>query len=928
MQKPSNFLASVFGGDKKRAREFCKKLLGQIVFLYFLQKKGWLGASTGDYKKADGDKNFLQKLYEQAGSDETFYPLWLSKLFYETLNKKRDNDDFTMPNGSTVKIPYLNGGLFEKESKKFDSLVFPKELFSDLFDFFNQYNFTIYENSPEEHTVAVDPEMLGHIFENLLEDNKDKGAFYTPKEIVRYMTQESLIAYLVTHLGSESKDDVDKFVKEKDKENLTDEQLKKIDDLLGKVKICDPAIGSGAFPMGLLQEIFALKEQIAYDSGFRIWSPARVKEDIISKSIYGVDTEKGAVDIAQLRFWLSLIIDEDTPKALPNLDYKIVVGNSLVSKFENKARKIDEVLKINWETKNFNVAAADKHKDATHEALLKISEKQKEYFSGKSSGDKKQLKSEIRELKLNVLYNQLSFNKIAYLNANVKIPDMGLGMKPKDRKKNLEIDLRVADFENAISKINKLIEKPDEDFNHFDWRLDFPEILNPIINKDKKTRGFDIVIGNPPYIQLQKMRDEATKFKNENYETFARTGDIYCLFYEKGQQLLKQGGNLCFITSNKWMRAGYGKALRHFLVDNTTPQILIDMGPGVFQSATVDTNILLLTKNPPPKNHRLKALTLKASSDKNKMSLASHFDKKHINIPLPAKDAAWTILSPIEQAIKQKIEAKGTPLKQWDIQINYGIKTGYNDAFIIDNEKRDALLAACQNADEKERTKALIKPILRGRDIKQYQAKWAGLWVIATFPALHLKIDDYPAVKNYLKSFGKRLHQTGEIFFDKEGLKQKSRKKTGNQWFETQDQIAYYQEFAKEKIVWNRISKELVFSYAEGAKFILDSMFFFTGKNIKLLLALANSKVSKFWIKRQSASLGEGVYGAKIYIENLPIPELSKQEQKPFIQLVEEILASKAKGQDTTTQEQQIDERVFELYGLSEKEIKYISDGC
>ena len=309
--KPSKFLKEVFNDNKdftnddelknakKYARDFCKKLLGQIVFLYFLQKKGWMASPTGDYEKADGQRNFLENHFIESGSGNNFYKKWLSKLFYDTLNQPRTNDDFEMPKGEIVKIPYLNGGLFEKDYKNLEQLEFPNEYFSKLFEFFNRFNFTIYENSPEEHTIAVDPEMLGHIFENLLEDNKDKGAFYTPKEIVQYMTQESLIEYLITYLGNKAKDDVSKFVKQKIKGALTDTQFNDINNLLDQVKICDPAIGSGAFPMGILHEIFALKERIAFDLGFIVWSPATVKENIIQNSIYGVDIEKGAVDIAQ-----------------------------------------------------------------------------------------------------------------------------------------------------------------------------------------------------------------------------------------------------------------------------------------------------------------------------------------------------------------------------------------------------------------------------------------------------------------------------------------------------------------------------------------------------------------------------------------------------------------------------------------------------
>ncbi|MDO9152194.1 MAG: hypothetical protein Q7U47_00515 [Paludibacter sp.] len=264
----------------------------------------------------------------------------------------------------SLKIPYLNGGLFEEDDKKHRNLIFPSNLFKNLFDFFNQYNFTIYEDDPNDHTVAVDPEMLGHIFENLLEDNKDKGAYYTPKEIVHYMCQESLIEYCLNYdfsdyginmIEEEKRNLISNFIKKKEidiqklqKSSKSNESYKswfrQLNNALDSVKICDPAIGSGAFPMGLLHEIFTAKQTLHYyqkqlenhsqsnnqtNHSSDNFDASAVKLNIIQNSIYGVDIEKGAVDIARLRFWLSLIVDEEKPKALPNLDYKIVVGNRL-----------------------------------------------------------------------------------------------------------------------------------------------------------------------------------------------------------------------------------------------------------------------------------------------------------------------------------------------------------------------------------------------------------------------------------------------------------------------------------------------------------------------------------------------------------------------------------------------------------------------
>lgn len=353
VSKP-NIRQTIFNGDDKGIRDFNKKLMGRLVFLYFVQKKGWLGVPLKE-NWGKGDFNFLTNQFENFRNKELFYKEFLSILFFETLNTHRKDDIFNFDNtkfisqtSNLVKVPFLSGGLFDEDDKKQRDIIFPANFFKALFDFFNQYNFTIYEDDPNDHTVAVDPEMLGHIFENLLEDNKDKGAYYTPKEIVQYMCQDSLIEYLCTTLQIEDeakeREAINKFLKKKDIDTILKPEINNINTALDNVKICDPAIGSGAFPMGLLHEIFTAKQTLhTFEYGnTKSFDASAVKLNIIENSIYGVDIEKGAVDIARLRFWLSMIVDEEEPKALPNLDYKIVVGNSLVSKLG------DDIIDIDW----------------------------------------------------------------------------------------------------------------------------------------------------------------------------------------------------------------------------------------------------------------------------------------------------------------------------------------------------------------------------------------------------------------------------------------------------------------------------------------------------------------------------------------------------------------------------------------------------
>ena len=590
----SNFKQSVFNGNEKAIRDFVKKLLGRIVFLYFIQKKGWLGASNAKYK--DGDKNFMSNFYRKSGANETFYSVWLSKLFFDTLNNPRPNDAFEMPDGNTVMIPYLNGGLFEKESNKYDFLTFPSDLFTELFEFFDQYNFTIYEDSPDEHTVAVDPEMLGHIFENLLEDNKDKGAFYTPKEIVHYMTQESLIEYLHTQLPTVERKELEAFVKNIDNQ-LNEEHKKAIDQKLDAVKICDPAIGSGAFPMGLLQEIFGMKERIAYELGYTVWSPATVKEHIIQNSIYGVDIEQGAVDIARLRFWLSLIVDEDMPKALPNLDYKIVVGNSLVSKFE------DEIIEIDWNTDDTSGGLFGQDLIAEKTKLLQtISEKQKAFFTADNKS-KPKLAAEIRNLKLDILAKQLE------LMIETKGANQDKNSLRQASKKQIDSYMNTEGWKRTLTKLRAL-RSNDKPFNHFDWKLDFPEILNPL---STDIVGYDIVIGNPPYIKEYTNKAAFDGFRNSPY--YQGKMDLWYGFACKSLDLLKEDGVETFIAQNNWVTSSGASIFRNEVLNRTKILVFTDFWDyKVFKTAGIQTMIYLLRNDSENSNYQSRFSRLKTKN--------------------------------------------------------------------------------------------------------------------------------------------------------------------------------------------------------------------------------------------------------------------------------------------------------------------------
>ncbi|MCX8035077.1 MAG: Eco57I restriction-modification methylase domain-containing protein [Candidatus Dojkabacteria bacterium] len=389
------------------------------------------------------------------------------------------------------------------------------------------------------------------------------------------------------------------------------------------------------------------------------------------------------------------------------------------------------------------------------------------------------------------------------------------------------------------------------------------------------SKGFDIVIGNPPYVQLQKAYDSRNKYadlyKNQNFETFDRTGDLYCLFYEKGIQLLRQSGLLCYITSNKWMRAGYGEKLRNFFTQYN-PRILIDLGPNVFENATVDTNILIIRKE--QNKNELKAVTI-SESKKDGIDFADILQKQGVTVTKLKQDA-WFIGSDAEQSLKEKIERIGKPLKDWDVKIYRGILTGLNEAFIIDSKKREEILANCRDEDERRRTEAIIKPILRGRDIKRYYYEWAGLWVIIAKFGFYKEAHLYPAIINHLSKYETQLKQRGQCQYTRQGAKLKNPDFLGqHHWLELDNnpQDSYLTEFEKEKVVGQRITQEPTFCLVEPNILILDSMAFFTGENLMYIMAILNSKLIYNYVEMIVHQYGyTGFRLSNQYVEMMPLP--------------------------------------------------------
>lgn len=909
---------------EKPIRDFVKKLLGRIVFLHFLQKKGWMGCSSQSNEWLDGEKRFMQLLLEEFTNKEHFHSQCLTKLFFETLNTRRPNGEFHIEglegklNGSHV--PYLNGGLFEPEKNTATLKIdFPISYFEELLEFFEQYNFTIDENSPDDHEVGIDPEMLGHIFENLLEENREKGAFYTPKEIVQYMCQESLIQYLYNHFGK--RQDIDNFIRQHTVSSFLAERdnASKVNQLLDDIKVCDPAIGSGAFPIGMLQEIFDAKRFIyPYLKTNQPFDPAATKKNIIQKSIYGVDIEKGAVDIAQLRFWLALVVEEVNPHPLPNLDYKIMQGNSLLEQYEG----IDLSKVALFEEPEVKVYQASMFKEPdskygfSKENRESIKQLVKDYFKEEDKDEKARIHKAIDRIVLDHIdkslegfENQLlieiaSFQK-RYQDKTERLTESQKAQYDKKSKELKEIAKRQKQLENKGKARQNLLKFEETDERpYFLWHLYFMDVF--------EQGGFDVMIGNPPYIQIQKM-DDANLYEEVGFDTFSRRGDIYCLFYEKGFDLLDDDGTLTYITSNKWMRGGYGKSLRKFFSETNTLKIL-DLGPGIFHSATVDTNIYVGKNNGFENN-------VKGIAVGNRFELAQLDNDELLPLDDVGEDA-WVVLSPADLKIRNFFIEKGLALRDWNVKINFGIKTGFNEAFIIDEIKKDELFS------EHSSSKDIVKPLLQGRDIVKFVTEWQNRWIIlARYGSNEFLEEEYPAIFNHLFSYKSKLEKRGQCT-NKGGQGQ-------HHWLELDNNpsVNYLNQFKEEKIIWKRVGSIMRFAYSDEEIYCLDSTCIATGEKIKYLTAVLNSKTGLYQLFKTSPQTGTGDQIISVQaLEPMLVPYPDDRTESTFNKLVDYILFIRKEkepvfesqsNEDLSFRfEEIIDLMVYELYFIEEMKAK------
>jgi len=842
--------------------DFGKKLMGQIVFLYFLQKKGWLGVAKGrDW--GSGPRDFLRRLSNgEYGKCENFFNDILERLFYDTLATDRGHEAWC--NQFKCRIPFLNGGLFEPlnnyDWSKID-VILPNKLFTNsdyvdegvigtgVLDVFDRYNFTVNEAEPLEKEVAIDPEMLGKVFENLIEENRRKGlgAYYTPREIVHYMCQESLINYLDTSVNKDNHavphTDIETFAHlgeqysfyEAAKQSGTigkdypkppksiEKYARLIDDKLAEISICDPAVGSGAFLVGMMTEIVRARCALTpYFNDVHDRMPYHFKRHAIQKCLYGVDIDAGAVEIAKLRLWLSLIVDEEDVKQikpLPNLDYKIVTGNSLVG-FPFKSQRLQE-----------------------------IEELKQAFFDETDHEQKARLKARIDQ----------------------KLQECFAASK---RTLGYEVN--------------------------FDFEILFSEIF-------RHDGGFDVIIANPPYVSHDQITEDKNTLRRK-FKAYSPFADIYCYFLERALELMCPGGNLSFITSNSYLKAEYGSNLRSLFHTKTTIRQLLNLEASqVFSDAIVNVAILISQKRDGRSAPEVDTV-LVSNSSWNKGDFREYVRAQSFQIPQEHfASNQWSLAKPEILAVLFKIKTGCSTLEQLGAKIRLGVATGCNEAFVIDPATRQGLITAQKTSAE------IIVPVIRGRDIERYGNLKPKVFLISAKNGVNVR-RDYRAIYEHLHSFGEKFRTRGA---------------QGQDWWNLRA-CAFYDDFAKDKIVWIELTDKARFTIARGGAWCLNSAYFLLsprGYSTNYLLAILNSRVIYFYFKLIAQTSGMGVpRWINLYVAQFPIPDAPSGVRKELEDRVERILSDKKDDPEANVSdlEHEIDQRVYRLYNLTPEEIAIV----
>lgn len=836
--------------DAEALRLFTQRLFNRLMFIMFLERKGWLAFNgRQDYLLALWHDHLRER---RDDPEANFFRDRLTLLFFAGLNTKNEVDlvniggDFLQTR--IGQVPYLNGGLFEEDELDRTPVHAPDAIFGRaLDDLFYGYNFTVTESTPLDVEVAVDPEMLGRIFEELVTGRHESGSYYTPKPVVSFMGREALKGYLETACGEESKEAVAAFVDERDATRLRDPEG--VLEALRTVTICDPACGSGAYLVGMLQELLLLRQALFASRRLDDVTVYARKLEIIQNNLYGVDIDPFAVNIARLRLWLSLVVEYEGPKPepLPNLDFKIEVGDSLTGPDPSGGLQPD--LFRQQQVKDYFRLKAD--------------------FMEAHGGDKRILMPQIEALRKEIQHWAHPQKKGATAGSN-----------------------------------------------GFDWVVEFAEAFAT----DSSNGGFDMVITNPPYVRHELIRDTKPVLRRIYGTLYSGTADLYVYFFYRALQLLKRGGILCFISSNKWMRAKYGQTLRQYLNTASSVRTIVDFGDLPLFAATTYPSIVVVSKTPASSEHNIRALTVDdiAVIERIAEEVSS---RGWLQRQSTLQSESWSLAQPAVSTLMAKLRAGGQPLSDYvGNEFYVGVKTALNAAFIIDEATKQRLLS------DDAKSSLLIKPWLRGRDVKRWRLDWSGQYLIALqsssdtptpHPWSHANSEDearsifqasYPAIYQYMAEYEAQL---------------KARSDQGKYWWELRP-CAYYSAFDVPKIVWPDIARNCQFTLDyEG--FYPDMTLFAIPLNDLYLLGVLNSKLVFWLLKRTSSSIqNDFIRFKRIYLHQLPIPAADADLRVAIESIVHRLLGLRGQGQETRLLEAELNQLVYRAYGLLPEERQLI----
>ena len=931
------------------ARAWVTRQMGRVLFLWFLQAKGWLGAPNGQ-----GSPTYLRDLYAARLQTEgqEYYRGLLLPLFFDA-----------MATGSAAAgdhphlgfIPYLNGGLFRRNSLEdriddagpvsLPDAVFDPADNDSLLGLLSRYRFTTQESTPDDQSVDPDPELLGRVFENLYQGDErhDTGTYYTPREIVHFMCREVLDGYLKDEVPGLPADALDALRRRAggtpdDPENATPPLdaifADSLVDALETARICDPAVGSGAFLLGMMQEMTLLHRGLLFAKQGSVLPPddlydaiSRLKRKIIVNNLHGVDINPEAVEICRLRLWLSMVLDIDEPPhanenwALPNLDFRIVAGDSLLDRAAGIA------FKESWPTPPALQIGLDLQN--------RLNQLERAITQRKAQFDQTQRDpQELRRLRDLIARDQREILRIHIADALTKAKEQLQLRKGSKGGKNSEkkAQEQVNQFQSLLDDINgsdfSLVQKP------FLWPIAFPEVLR----EGDAATGFDIVIGNPPYVRQEKMADSLKTSYGESFpEVHRNTANLYVYFYARALQIMRPGGWLSFITSNSFTKRNYGQELRNHLASALSIQNLIDFGETKIFDVTVEPYVLTGRKSSPAEDTTVNGHNLYPALARSSGRSAGVAKVREELLQLPEhlaaeatsfrqnwlKDDEWRIESEETLHLFHRLMTMGKPLLEFvDQRIYRGIITGLNDALVIDDAKRAALI------EQDPRSAEIIKPWVSGRDLKTWQADPSGEFLIAiqnsgdsdaTNPwaevrsesaAREIFADTYPAIYQHLTAYEEKLRR---------------REDQGKFWWELRA-CKYYEEFAKPKIMWPDIARSIDFAFdTEGI--YTSSTVYAMPTDSPWLLALLNSSLAQFLICQITNTLPGGFTRLGLqYMSRVPIIIPKEELLTDLNKAVAEILAGKADARRREELGWGIDAAVFDLYDLSAAERRLTLD--